>query len=486
MFFLFVVLCVSAVSAQPLAGTRPNILSIILDDVGVYDLNIPELWPLPDVVTETGNTPVIEKLASEGTVFTNVHVYPVCSPSRCALYSGLHPTDDQNSVYAFFDLNHGNDPPSQRYTPPVHNNTLPPTTQTTGSRLKEVGYKTGHVGKYHCGLQPAHWDIGYDINQKYFLPSPIPSLDEYWMPYNESDIERIHGGQTCYTQERLSEILLGTPKLQTDALEAIVEDVIDELASDGPFYVQWHPQVKHKPWTEARPDLEALYTRDERGYALLAGMDQAVARMLAFLESRNLRQNTLIIIMGDNGTNRERVLRGRKGTYYEGGLRVPYIVNMPGTIPANQQRTHPVHSTDILPTIMQLAGVPPDPALPGNAFTEALTDAACSRQTHSMFFHFPGYLKGPSENRAEPTDVIIRDAKCKLMYLYENDTFEMYDLELDPTESTNAMTESTGTTCEWLSLCQELRQWLLDNAVDDNDWMRHKTDGTLVEPFLCE
>ena len=365
---------------------------------------------------------------------------------------------------------------------PVNNANVATAAITVAEALRENGYATAHIGKYHVGGHNGEEETlpenaGFDINiggcregyqvtcfaskskeagKWQFKGVGRGDFDKYAEPYTEAYLKR-HG----FPAE-----LAGKSKHISDATGDALEETIKGLASGGkPFYIQFHTYAVHTP-IQARSDLlkqaqarDASATMHENAaqaakYAgFIASVDANLARMLAAIEDPNgdgdrsdsIEEKTLIIFTSDNGgADRQGgnlPLRGHKGMLTDGGVRVPLIAYWKGVIPPNTVSDHLVHAVDFYPTFLELAGkgwMPPADKHPldGESFADILRDPAKERARKPVFYLFPGYL----DARAQPTLVTIDDyngKRYKLYYYYEGARWELYCLSDDVGEKTD-------------------------------------------------
>jgi len=447
---------------RPPASTGPNIIMVLADDLGWTDISAGG----PNMGNQSGyyETPNIERLAREGMSFTSCYVQPNCSPSRAALLSGQYAPRTGNGVYVVSSLNRGNETPDLKG--PSQNEDVPGAAINVAESLQAAGYVTAHFGKYHVGgheggTTTLPLNQGFDYNYGGgsagspgdYRPSDSsgswkygskvgPELDAYAAPYTQQYVDDVlkpydHGSNV--------DSIVGEKKFLTDAMGDAIVDFMDRhrggSMSNYPFYVQFHTYAVHTP-TQSRPDLKTYYQgrpaaggHDNATYAgLVEGMDQAVGRILDYLSDPNgdgngsdsTATNTLVVFCSDNGGHigptDNAPLRGRKGMFYEGGIRVPLICRWAGRIPTNVTSDTPVHAVDFYPTFLELAGgAPPDPAghpLDGLSFAAHLQNPGMARNREPIVYHFPGYL----DNRARPCSLAIGDVngkRYKLMYTYD-------------------------------------------------------------------
>ena len=504
---------------RPPPGTGPNVIVIVADDLGWTDLSTPA--PNLGNASDLYQTPHIDRLATEGLSFTACYVNPNCAPTRAALLSGQYAPRTGNGVYNVSGLNRGNGTPS--LIAPSQNEDVPAATYSLAEMLYDAGYVTAHIGKYHIGGHEGGAGTlplaqGFDYNfggtasgnpgtffadtGGIFHGNVGPELDPYGLPYT-----------TNYINARLAPIQNGNNPLslagsnkhladaEADAAIAFMDSHRAGSLSNYPFYIQYHSYAVHTP-IQPRPDLAGKYSgspgarHDNTDYAgLVEGLDQSVGRILNYLDDPNgdgdpadaLVDETLVVFMSDNGGHEgpteNAPLRSRKGSFYDGGIRVPLIVRWPGVTPAGEVTATLVHAVDFYPSLMEIAGGASTQSLDGVSFAAHL--AGAPRNRDPIFYHFPGYL----DNRARPCSVVIKEVggkRYKLIYNYDptydptpaddavmvlGGPWELYNLSDDLSETNNLLDHDYW---EWIThqavaqdLAAELAAWL---GQTDSNW----------------
>ena len=352
-----------AQSREELAGSKPNVLVILCDDLGYGDLGC-----FGHPVTRT---PHLDRLASEGVKLTACYsASPVCSPSRAGLLTGRTPS--RTGVYDWI--------------PDGHVAHLPKSEITIAKLLKQADYDTCHTGKWHLnggltGEHPQPGDHGFD---HWF------STQNNARPTHENPHNFVRNGREVGPLEGYS--------CQLVADEAI--GWLEDRPGDNPFFLF---VCFHEPHERiaSPPELTATYLDDDgpkarnhkqaEYFANVTNMDAAVGRLMAALKDQGVEQETLVIFTSDNGPETlsrcdhcygsNGSLRGRKLWLYEGGIRVPGIVRWPGVLAAGEVDDTPVCSIDLLPTLCELAGVQPpaDRELDGTSLLPLLAGEAFRR-----------------------------------------------------------------------------------------------------------
>jgi arylsulfatase A-like enzyme len=401
----------------------PNILFILADDLGWTDLGCQG--------SRYYLTPAIDRLAAEGMRFTAAYTAgPNCQPTRAALMSGQYPP--RTGVYTVggtdrFDT-------SMRPLVPVENITrLSPQVVTVAEALKAAGYVTGHFGKWHLGDDGAHHPAAQ-------------GFDEAWVSM---------GKHFNFITHPRTNVPAGV--YLADFLTDLAVNFIQRYRAQRWFLYLPH-FVVHSPWEAPDSDVDRFRNRPAAGghsnavyAAMISRLDVSVDRLMRTLDAWGLTSNTVVIFSSDNGGvggyEREGLghkditdnapLRHGKGSLYEGGIRVPFIVRWPGRIPPGSVCAVPIHSVDLYPTLLSLAHAPAPTGqvLDGVDISPLWWGGAIPNRM--LFWHFPGYL-GSGHNQWRTTPVsVIRDDRYKLMEFLEDGHLELYDLDSDLSERTN-------------------------------------------------
>lgn len=414
----------------PDADAQPNLVIILADDLGWADVTCND--PLQRTFYDT---PAMNDLAARGARFTNAYSNgPNCAPSRAALLTGL--AYPRQPVYTVGLEMRGR--PKHRAMKHVENvKALPLEHLTIAEVLRDVGYATGYVGKWHLGGLAVHSPTaqGFDVNVGgYSMGRP----DTYFSPYGNPALE--DGPEGEYLIDRLAR-----------EAEAYVRD-----HADTPFFLMYAPYAPHTP-IQAPPDrIEAARTRTPEGghedptyAAMLRSLDDGIARVVGAIDDLGLTDETIIIFASDNGgrggyreaglvsgrgiTN-QLPLRGGKGMLYEGGIRVPLFIVWPGRARPGTVIDHPVRLSDIMPTIVALHGVQADVEFDGRDLAPLLDGG--EPEQRDLFWHFPGYLEASSSQgtwRQTPATA-MRAGRYKLIETFETGSLQLFDLIEDPGE----------------------------------------------------
>ena len=361
-----------AVALSAAEPARPNIVFIVADDLGYGELGSYGGREIP--------TPHLDALAAGGVRFTQGYVTAsFCAPSRAALLTGRSQTR-----FGY----EGNPTGALNADPRIG---LPATERTVASRLREVGYATGLVGKWHLGGTPAFHPqrrgfdefFGFLHEGHYYVPPPWrgvttwlrrPALPDggkgRWASPDGRIIWTTHMGSLEPDYDADNPLLRGSQPVNetanlTDVFTREAVDFIGRHASQ-PFFLYLAYNAVHSPLQADDRYLErfrAIPDIHRRIFAaMLAQLDDGVGRVLAALRAARLEENTLVVFLADNGgatrelTSSNAPLRGEKGQFYEGGLRVPFVVRWPARLPAGKVIETPVISLDITATALAAGG----------------------------------------------------------------------------------------------------------------------------------
>jgi len=417
---------------DPTAGP-PNILLILVDDLG---------WRDPSFMgSDFFETPRIDRLAAEGLVFRNAYSCSGnCAPSRACLMSGQY--SPRHRVYAVADTARGSRS-SMRVLPRPNRRQLDGVVHTMAESLRDAGYDTGFFGKWHLGSRDGNGpgEQGFDTVHDVTAAKDRRSKDD------------------------------GDPKSMREITNAAIEFV--RRPHPRPFFAFVSHHATHQPF-EASPEWVARFEnappgrihRDAGFASMLGELDHHVGRLLDEIDRPDSARPTLVVFVSDNGGlagNPQTPLRGSKGMYYEGGIRVPMIVRWPG-VTAPGSTTHVTTSNvDFHRTFLDVAGVEPGEGLVLDGASLVETFSGGERlEPRSLYWHFPGYLNNPRPGsrdrvfRTRPVSV-IRRGEYKLLLHHEewaldggreqvdsNRAVELYDLDADPGETRDLSGAETG------------------------------------------
>ena len=396
------------------AADTPNFLVILADDLGIGDVSC---YRTADV-----HTPSIDRLASGGMLFTTMRANcTVCSPSRAALLTGMYA--DRAGVPGVIRTHADN---SWGY--------LDPSVPTLASRLKEAGYHTGIVGKWHLGLESPNTptERGFD----HFHGFLGDMMDSY----------------TTHLRHGNNYMRLGTEEIHPEghATELFTQWAIDYLGEraaspDQPFFLYLAYNAPHFPIEPPQEWLDRVHKRqpdlDEkraRNVAFVEHFDQGVGRVLDALEGSGMAKNTVVVFTSDNGGSLPHAQnndpwRGGKQDHYDGGLRVPFLVRWPGVIEASSRSATVGLSFDIVPTFLEIAGCEPPSALDAVSLLPAFRGDDATDSDRALYFtrREGGVFYGGKSYEA------LIQGRWKLMQNNPFAPLELYDLKDDPQETTD-------------------------------------------------
>lgn len=419
------------------AADRPNIVLVLIDDMGYGDLSC--------FGNQDATTPHIDRLAAEGLRFTQFYVSsPICSPSRCALTTGQYPQRWRITSY----LNNRADNARRGVA-----NWLDPQAPTLPRLLHDAGYTTGHFGKWHLGGQrdvddaPAITDYGFDTSLTNFegmgaklLPLTLkPGQSEPGRIW--ADAERLGQPVTWMLRSRIT----------TGYIEAALPFIDHAASQQQSFYINLWPDDVHTPlW----PPIDR-WADGKRGLYLsvLEEMDRQLGLLFDHIrESAVLRENTLIVLCSDNGhepgAGSAGPLRGAKTRLYEGGIRSPLIVWGPGLIaPEHRGRmneTSVFSAYDLVPSLLSLARVqkPESLQFDGEDLSSTLIGQESRSRQDAIYWRRPPDRKNSPPALPEPQpDLAIRDHDWKLLCNYDGSLPELYHLPTDVSETRNVASQ---------------------------------------------
>lgn len=442
LFVLLTLVAVSHVYAKENrsgeAGQLPNFVVIMVDDLGAVDLGC-----------YGGNyirTPNIDQLAKDGVRCTQAYAAAaICSPTRAAWVTGKHParlgiTDWIRARFqrpagapvdvprTQYDAN-----PKQLFDTPANPFYLPLSEVTVAEVVKNKGYRTAHIGKWHLGddvWYPEHQ--GYDVNiGGCDYGQPPTYFDPYQLPNAKHD--SLRQGIPGLEGRKKDEFL--TDREVDEAIELMKE------WKESPFYIQLNHYAVHTP-IEAPTELTETYqvpgkNKQQAKYAaLLETVDRGVGKLRAAIKALDMNRPTVIVFTSDNGgldqngtPTDNAPLRDGKGTPYEGGLRIPLILYGDGVFASNRTLDFPVMSIDWMPTLLDLTqqSHPTNDPLDGISLLPWLIDPSLSNGPRPLVWHFPHY-----RGATIPYSVLQFDG-WKLIQYY-GEPSELYRLADDPFE----------------------------------------------------
>jgi len=459
----------------------PNIIVFIVDDMGWLDTSV----PFAGSVTANNkkyHTPNMERLAKEGMIFTDAYAAPVCTPSRVSLMTGMnvahhhvtnwtHPlkntvADAKNPPYDYADWNINGFSPIAGIEKTVHATALP-------QLLKAAGYFTIHVGKAHWGAQGT------------------PGAN----PYNLGFIVNVAGHAAGHPQSYLSEDNYGNipgskvaaqavPDLEeyyqtgTFLTEALTREALKSLeypvAKKQPFFLHFAHYAVHTP---LMADVRYFQKYLDRGldsaeakYAsLIEGMDKSLGDVIDFIEQKGIKNNTVIFFLSDNGglslpprgdkpLTHNAPLKAGKGSVYEGGIRIPFIVSYPKLVKKGQVSHTPIIIEDLFPTLLDITGMKNYKTIQkidGRSLVPQLKEPSLADTSRILLWHYPNYWR-PSNFPGTNYHSALRQHNWKLVYNQQTRNAELYDLSTDIGEQKDLSTIYPHKTKELVALLGKL------------------------------
>ena len=445
--FLILLSCILHLASA--AESRPNIIFIMADDLGWADVGYNG--------AEFYETPHIDALCSSGMKFTSA--YPGasnCMPSRACIMTGMYLPRTQmwtpggkakgDRSKMKFLVPRRDDKKGDGVFP--SKTALEPSVISVAEVLKKAGYKTAHFGKWHLGPDGQ----GFDVNDTNGLGA---GLDKKF--YGNIDVAE---------------------NLTTATCEFIREN------KESPFFIYLCHWDVHTPIRARKAVVDKYRKKLEEGNwerdwnptyaAMIEAVDKSVGQVRATLEESRLAENTLVMFISDNGGHSGvtwcEPLKGAKGAFYEGGIRVPACVSWPKVVEAGSDCDVPITGVDIMPTFAELAGadLPAKQPVDGRSWVPLLSGKEDDLAERPVFWHYPLYLQGSgynqvipvhgtSENhwRATPCSV-IRQGDWKLIQFFESDSVQLFNLKSDLGE-TRDLAESNPEKAD--ALLAKLKAW---------------------------
>jgi arylsulfatase A-like enzyme len=478
-------------AAESKPANKPNVIVILADDLGWADLSC--------YGSTFHESPNLDKLAAQGIRFTQGYSSsPMCSPSRAAIMTGRHPA--RLKITDFIPSNSK----SGKFLPAQMKMELPLEEVTIAEVLKNAGYATWSVGKWHLGDRGFFpEDQGFQVN---IAGNHIAMVKSYFWPYGDAD------GDKESTRKEIGPVpgLRGpVPGLRLgghegehlcDRLTSEAIKLIEQRKPEQPFFLYLPFYDVHTP-NMGKPDLVKKYEakatelglpsvaqapkssegNPARGdtprklsdrqvnpiyAAMIENMDTNIGRLMAKLAELGIDDNTLIIFTSDNGggeVTSNHPMRGGKGWLYEGGVREPWIVKWPGVTKPSSTCDVPIVNSDIFPTVLEAAGLPQRPELHKDGISFIRLLKGKTKPLHdALFWHFPHYGtlgSGPCSS--------VRVGDWKLIEWLEDDSAELFNLATD-------LSEKNDVAAQHPEIVRQLRERL-------HAW-RKETDANMPRP----
>ncbi|MEX0275433.1 MAG: sulfatase-like hydrolase/transferase [Flavobacteriaceae bacterium] len=406
---------------QPVAMTtdatpkKPNVIVILTDDQGYKDVGFNGSTDIP--------TPNLDRIAQNGMVFTNGYVsYAVCGPSRAGLITGRYQDRfgfSRNPLFAPKDSLQG----------------LPLSEETMADVLKKADYRTMAIGKWHLGAHPTQRPLKRGFDEFFgFLTGGHRYFPEEW---TLADISEVKAHNQAYRTKLLkNEQRIEEQEYLTDALSREAVDFVSRHA-ERPFFLYLAYNAPHTPlqatqkYLDRFPNLEG---KRKTYAAMVSAVDDGVGLLLNKIEELGISDNTMVFFLSDNGgpersnASDNGLLREGKGSFYEGGIRVPFAVQWPSVIPKGVKYEYPIISLDIFATAAAQAGASPKNNIDGVDLIPYLTGENDQRPHQRLFW------RNYNDNA-----VVLREGDIKLVRDKKGNS-GLYDVKADMGE-TNALND---------------------------------------------
>ena len=473
-----VIFITSCRTAQDEPISQPNVLIIFIDDFG---------WPgIGCYGNSRVETPNIDRIAVEGMKFTDAYVNPQCTPTRASLLTGQHTA----RLRMWHVIGRYGFPYARMHEPPYREN-LPAETYTLAEALRDNGYRTALLGKWHLST----WSDRYPVPDGYYTTLFQEGKDKHGFDY--VDIAR----NPNYHQTGDK----GVDYLTDEAIQFMEEK------SDKPFFIYLSHHTIHGPVLAPEPLVQKYL---DLGYpeegqwnatylAAIEHMDHSVGRLLDQMKTLGLENNTIVMFYTDNGGVEKfysnAPLRAGKGSAYEGGIRVPLMVRWPGKIEAGAVSNLPVHVTDIYPTFLELTGTEKkkDWILDGISVAPELLGRKMDRE-RELFWYMPLYdyqwgatpsavirtgdyklIKSFGDYYDHHTDTYVPEGRVELYNLAE-DLGETHDLSAEDPEMAKILEERL-----MLWIVEEMHAPLpVENPEYDRARIFERSNDFNFEPFF--
>jgi arylsulfatase A-like enzyme len=412
---------------------KPNMVVFLVDDFGWKDLSC--------YGSKYYETPAVDRLAASGVRFTNAYSScTVSSPTRASLMTGKYP-----ARLHLTDWIPGYKYPNARLNTPDWTMFLPREEVILAELLKEEGYRTASIGKWHLGEDSTYWpeNQGFDLNVGGYSKGQPNS---YFSPYNNPRMT--DGPKGEYITDRLTEESVGFIRKN----------------QDRPFFLYLPHYAVHSPFQAKKEMIDKYRAKTDPDNnkpnpvyaAMVESMDQSMGKIVEEIERLKLSSKTYIFFLSDNGglcpqATTNYPLREGKGTAYEGGTRTPLIISGPG-IPKGEVINYPVITMDVFSTILELAGISKKGiSIDGKSLLPAINGGK-NLSDRPLFWHYPHY----HSQGATPYSA-VRLKNWKYYYFYEDNHAELYDLGKDVSEKQDLsgqnprkMKELNGLLNNWL------------------------------------
>ncbi|BDD09736.1 sulfatase [Fulvitalea axinellae] len=442
---------------------KPNVVVLFVDDMGWTDLGC--------FGSKFYETPNIDALAEDGVRFTNAYANcTVCSPSRASMMTGKYPArlhlTDWIQGHSYLAKHSAKQVPDWTMK-------LDPKEKTVAEILKDEGYTTMHVGKWHLGEDETDWPEYHGFDHNVGGWSRGAPKGGYFSPYDNPRLKDGPKGEHL------------TDRLTDEAIKLIGEN------KEKPFFLHFAFYAVHTP-LQGKKDLVEKYKRVAKPEmpqrhpiyaAMVEAMDQNVGRLVEYLKQNGLYENTLIVFTSDNGglVNRYQLhrnpnhtpttnnlgLRSGKGDMYEGSVRVPMFVTWKGEVPSGKTTDQVAMTMDVKPTVLDFLGLkkkykPEFKAMDGQSLRKTLIKGKTD-DDRPVFWHYPHY----HYQGAVPYGA-VRSGDWKLVEIYEDGTTELYNLANDLEETHDLSASNPEKTAELKVMLNDWRKEVKAQMPVDN------------------
>ena len=438
-------LSISSCTSVAVANKKPNVLIILVDDLGWADVGVYN--PISQY-----STPNMDKLAGQGLMFTNGYAAsPVCSPTRASLLTGQHPTRLGTTDF-FRDKSRKNRYRDGKFKPAAFIEQLPENGSTIASELSAIGYQTAFLGKWHLGQSEQQWPeyYGFDINigghtagsprGGYFSPYINPRMSsgpkgEYLTDRLTSEAITLLKGYAPHNAPFFMMMSYYSVHTPLQAPQAFVNKYNMKFADIEP-----NTEFEHieQVWPNSTPRMNRVTQTHATYAAMVEKVDDNIGRLVNELERQNLREDTIVILLSDNGglstaeglPTSNLPLNGGKGWLYEGGIRIPFVISVPGSASNGKVSAVPVTTMDIAATLYAILGVDKTrlPQLDGEDL-QPLLMATNELNPRPLFFHYPHY-----SNQGGFPGAAVRLNQWKLIERFEDGNEQLFNLAKDKGE----------------------------------------------------
>lgn len=425
---------------------KPNILFILVDDLGLKDLSC--------TGSKFYETPNVDRIANEGTVFTQGYACSaVCSPSRASIMTGQFTA--RHGITDWIGAKSGTDwrteKRSDKILPADYKHDLSKEDMVLPEVMKANGYKTFFAGKWHLGDKGSYpEDHGIEINKGgWEVGSPKGG---YFSPWENPSLPNIKNGENL------------SMRLAKETSTFIEQEKDKPFFAFLSFYAVHGPiQTSEEKWKKYRDkaeknglaksgyvmekDLPIRQVQDNPVYGgLVEDMDDAVGEVLNTLKRLNLDKNTIVIFTSDNGgvasgdafSTANLPFRGGKGYQWEGGTREPYFVKIPWLKNQVKNINYPATGADFFPTLLDFANIPLMPKQHQDGVSLKPLFESKTLKDRTLYWHYPHY-----GNQGGQPNSTIRDKNLKLIHYWEDGHDELYDLSKDPYEKNDLASKNT-------------------------------------------